>query len=153
MVMEQMTTTRFSFGDFELDAGRRLLLNKGEPVALNYKTFELLFALVSRSGEILSKDDLLATVWEGQFVEEGNLTVHISALRKALGETKNENKYIATVPGRGYTFVAQLGAVGDDIIIETHTHSEIFVEEEISEDPDEAFKFADIRALKGRDST
>src|SRR6266446_1552541 len=101
--MEQVTTTSFSFGDFELDASRRLLFNQGRPVALNYRTLELLCALVSRRAEILSKDELLATVWEGQFVEEGNLTVHISALRKALGETKNENKFIVTVPGRGYS--------------------------------------------------
>jgi Tol biopolymer transport system component/DNA-binding winged helix-turn-helix (wHTH) protein len=132
--MEELTTTRFSFGDFELDGARRRLLKQGQPVALNYRTFELLFALVSRRGEILSKDDLLATVWEGQFVEEGNLTVHISALRKALGESKNENKFIVTVPGRGYSFVAELNdATGDDIIIESHTRSEIFVEEEIVE--------------------
>src|SRR5258708_6663640 len=128
--MEQLTTTRFSFGDFELDAGRRLLLSEGEPVALNYRAFELLHALVSRAGEILSKDELLAMVWEGQFVEEGNLTVHISALRKALGETKNENKYIVTVPGRGYSFVAELNDTGSDqIFIESHSRSEIFVEE------------------------
>ncbi len=57
---------------------------------------------------MLSKDELLEKVWAGQFVEENNLTVHVSALRKALGETKNEHRFIVTVPGKGYSFVAKV---------------------------------------------
>lgn len=124
----------FSFGEFELDAGHRLLLKRGETVNLNPKTFDLLLALVQNYGAILSKNDLLDRVWENQFVEENNLTVHVAALRKALGETKNEHKYIVTVPGKGYSFVAELNdPKRDEIVVESHKFERIVVEEETEE--------------------
>ncbi len=98
----------FSFGDFELSGAKRTLLKRGEIISLNSKTFDLLFTLIENHGKILSKDELLDKVWEGQFVEENNLTVQISALRKIFGESKNENKFIATIPGKGYKFVAEI---------------------------------------------
>src|SRR5215471_20917547 len=97
----------YRFGDFELDYSQRLLLRDGRPVALNPKAFDLLTALVENRGQLMTKDQLLERVWPGQFVEEGNLTVHMSTVRKALGERKNEQRYIVTVPGRGYQFVAE----------------------------------------------
>lgn len=107
--METTSEKTFSFGDFELNGAKRTLLKRGETIPLNSKTFDLLFTLIENHGKILSKDELLDKVWEGQFVEENNLTVQISALRKVFGEKKNEHKYIATIPGKGYKFVAEIG--------------------------------------------
>lgn len=98
----------FSFGDFELSGAKRTLLKRGEPLALNSKTFDLLLTLVENHGKVLSKDELLDKVWESRFVEENNLTVQISALRKIFGEKKNEHQFIATIPGKGYKFVAEV---------------------------------------------
>lgn len=98
----------YFFDRFEVDPLKRTLLKDGDPHPLNPKAFDLLLALVSRHGEVLSKQQLLDVVWRDQFVEEKNLTVHVAALRKALGETKNEHRFIATVPGSGYKFVAKV---------------------------------------------
>ena len=98
---------------------RRLLFKEGKPVSLNSKTFDLLLALIMKRGEILSKDELLETVWAGQFVEEGNLTVHISTLRKILGEKKDENRFIITVPGRKATVKFRPHIVGSAVITAT----------------------------------
>ncbi len=106
--MKKEKKTGFSFEEFEIDINRRLLLKEGEAVNLNPKAFDLLLTLVKNHGKLLSKDELLNTVWENQFVEENNLTVHITALRKALGEVKNEHRFIVTVPGKGYNFVAKV---------------------------------------------
>ena len=138
--MDTLTAQSFRFHDFELDVARRLLLKNGSPVTLKARAFDLLLALVESRGQVLSKDDLLAKVWPGQFVEEGNLKVHISALRKVFGEGRNDHRFILTVPGRGYSFV---GDINDDteaeVTVETHRRSRVIVEEEINEgliDPD-----------------
>ncbi|HKX83199.1 MAG TPA: winged helix-turn-helix domain-containing protein, partial [Pyrinomonadaceae bacterium] len=132
--MEVSSAKRFRFGDFELDGTRRLLLRRGEPVTLNSKTFDLLYALLERHGDILSKDELLEKIWPGQFVEEGNLTVHVSTLRKVFGESKREHRFIVTVPGRGYGFVADLDSEPvAEVTVESHSSSHIVVEEEIKE--------------------
>jgi len=96
----------YQFGEFQLDAGRRLLLREGEPVVIAPKVYEVLLALVETQGQPLSKDDLLSRVWPDTIVEESNLTVSVSALRRVLGERRGEQKYIATIPGVGYKFVA-----------------------------------------------
>ncbi|PYS99207.1 MAG: hypothetical protein DMF63_14170 [Acidobacteria bacterium] len=98
----------YFFGEFEVDPGRRVLLRSGVDVKLKPKTVDVLLALIERHGEVVSKGDLLDRAWDGQFVEEKNLSVHIAALRKIFGETKNENRFIATVPGTGYSFVADV---------------------------------------------
>lgn len=127
----------FCFGEFEIDADHRLLLKRGEAVPLNSKTFDLLLTLAENHGRVLSKNDLLDKVWENQFVEENNLTVHVAALRKALGETKNEHRFIVTVPGKGYQFVAELdGTTNGDIVVESRRVERIVVEEEIEEQTD-----------------
>ena len=95
-----------SFGPFTLDGRRRVLLKDGQAVALTSKGVEILLALVERAGDIVEKDELFRRVWPNQAVEEGNLTVNIAAIRKALGERAADHRYIATVPGRGYKFVA-----------------------------------------------
>src|SRR5229473_663750 len=100
----------FEFGDFILVPEERLLLCSGEPVPLTPKAFDVLVVLVRRSGHLVSKDDLLSEVWPGTFVEEVNLTVNISALRKALDRGRNGNGMIQTVPKCGYRFVAPVMA-------------------------------------------
>jgi DNA-binding winged helix-turn-helix (wHTH) protein/Tfp pilus assembly protein PilF len=96
----------FQFGDFVLIPKERLLLAGGKPVHLTAKAFDLLAILVRRCGHLVSKDELLREVWPDTFVEEVNLTVNISALRKALGQGCNGKGMIQTVPTRGYRFVA-----------------------------------------------
>lgn len=109
--MNQASPQVYDFGNFRLDAVKRLLLRNGEVVSLQAKDLELLLALVERSGQVLSKDDLMKQVWPDSLVEEGNLSVHIFALRRALGESPEDHKFIVTVPGRGYSFVADVRAV------------------------------------------
>ncbi len=123
----------YRFDNFQIDAARRILQRGGEPLALNPKAFDLLLTLIENRGEILSKNDLLERVWENQFVEENNLTVHISALRKALGEKKNENRFLVTIPGKGYKFVGALNEPSNEIIIENHSFSRIVIDEDIGE--------------------
>ncbi|HVE57636.1 MAG TPA: winged helix-turn-helix domain-containing protein [Pyrinomonadaceae bacterium] len=128
--MKNVIGKQFYFDEFEVDSVRRILLKRGKNVALNPKAFDLLVVLIERRGEIISKSDLLDAVWENQFVEEKNLTVHVAALRKAFGERKNENRFIATIPGTGYKFVAPLNDPGNEIIIETEKIERITIEEE-----------------------
>ena len=94
---------RLRFGEFELAPVGRALWRRREPVKLGSRTLDILIALASRPGQILSKDDLTRLVWRGAFVDETALRVGISAVRKALG--KHGDRCIATVPGRGYCFV------------------------------------------------
>lgn len=130
--MQTTENTHISFGDFELDPLHRRLIKDGQPVALKPKAFDLLLVLIEGCGEVLSKNDLLDRVWENQFVEENNLTVHIAALRKALGERKNDNRYIVTVPGSGYKFVAELKEPQtSEIVLESHSFEHVVYEEEI----------------------
>lgn len=130
--MNTAVDSRLFFDDFEVDSTRRVLLKQGQTIPLNPKAFDLLLALIAQRGETVSKNDLLDKVWENQFVEEKNLTVQIVALRKALGERKDENRFIATIPGKGYKFVAFLNAQnGNNLIIETQKIERITIEEEI----------------------
>ena len=95
------------FDGYRLDTARRqLLTSNGLPVPLMPKALETLVYLVEHAGQTVSKDDLLRAVWPDTVVEENNLTQNISALRKALGEKAGEHRFIVTVPGRGYRFVA-----------------------------------------------
>src|SRR5271166_5045202 len=95
-----------SFGPFRLLAARRLLLEGDQPVRLGSRAFDILAALVERAGEVVGKDELIARVWPQMFVEESNLKIQVSALRRALGDCQGGQRYIVTIPGRGYNFVA-----------------------------------------------
>jgi predicted ATPase/DNA-binding winged helix-turn-helix (wHTH) protein len=95
-----------SFGPFRLVPGQRLLLEGDKPVRLGSRALDILIVLVEHSGEVVGKDELIARVWPGTFVEEGNLKFQVGGLRRALGDGHAGNRYIATVPGRGYSFVA-----------------------------------------------
>ncbi|MFL6254827.1 MAG: winged helix-turn-helix domain-containing tetratricopeptide repeat protein [Pyrinomonadaceae bacterium] len=96
----------YDFGPFRIDAHRRLLLRGVEPIQLTPKVFETLFVLVRNSGRVLTKGEMIETIWPDSFVEESNLAQHIFLLRKILGEERNEHRFIVTVPGSGYRFVA-----------------------------------------------
>lgn len=113
----------YEFGPFRLCAAERLLLRAGEVVPLTPKVFDLLVLLVERHGHLLEREALLSAVWADSFVEEANLTVSISALRKALGEQANGQPYIETVPKRGYRFVADVRKLNDQAIESMVTES------------------------------
>ena len=101
----------YEFGTFHLDSCKKLLTSRGKPLPLTPKALDILLVLVEHAGQVMSKEDLLRLVWPDTVVEEGNLTFNIHALRKALGERPSEHKYILTVPGRGYCFVAETSRV------------------------------------------
>jgi eukaryotic-like serine/threonine-protein kinase len=103
----------YEFGPFRVDAEKETLLRTGEAVALTPKTFQILLVLVRHSQEVVTKDDLLKTVWPDTFVEEANLSRNIFMLRKALGESPQDHKYILTVPGRGYRLAENVRLVAD----------------------------------------
>jgi TolB-like protein/DNA-binding winged helix-turn-helix (wHTH) protein len=100
----------YEFGEFHLDSRRGVLRMRqdGRPIELAPKALGVLVHLVERAGRTVSKGDLLHAVWPGLVVEEGNLTQAIHVLRKALGEHPEEHRYIVTVPGHGYRFVAEV---------------------------------------------
>ena len=99
----------YQFGEFELKVGARVLARQGEKLPLGAKAFEILTCLVDHAGEVVTKEQLLRTVWPESFVEESNLSQHVLTLRKALGD---RSSYIVTVPGRGYQFTEAVQVVG-----------------------------------------
>jgi eukaryotic-like serine/threonine-protein kinase len=103
------------FGPYRVDAEHRLLLRGHDAVPLSPKAFDLLLVLLERSGEVVSKDDLMKLLWPDTFVEESNLGQQVFQLRKALGERPQDHAYIITVPGRGYQFVEQVRAVSPEL--------------------------------------
>ena len=95
-----------SFGPFHVLPTQRLLLEGDRPLRLGSRAFDILVALVERTGDLVSKGELIARVWPDTVVEEGNLKVQVAAVRRTLRDGEKGNRYIATVPGRGYWFVA-----------------------------------------------
>jgi len=95
-----------AFGSFRLFPSRQQLLDGDQPVSLGSRALEILLLLVRHAGELVGKADLIAQVWPATFVDETNLRVHVAALRKALGDGQAGNRYVVTIPGRGYRFVA-----------------------------------------------
>ncbi len=112
--MSAETKAFYEFGRFRCDPGEQLLMCNGKPVPLPPKSFEILLALVRSNGRLVMKDELMREVWPDAFVEEANLTVNISALRKVLGETAEGQQYIETVPKRGYRFIAKVAVIERD---------------------------------------
>ena len=129
----------YEFDEFRLDVMKRQLTREGETVPLYSKAFDLLLVLVQNNGRDLSKDELLELVWPGQELEESNLTVNISAVRRALGEKAAQPRYLITIPGRGYRFVGNLGRGEVGLIIESQSVSQITVVNETETDEDRAF--------------
>ena len=108
------TPTEVSFGPFRLLRTQFLLLEGDTPVPLGSRALEILTALLERHGELVSKQDLMARVWPDVFVEPANLTVHMSALRRALRDGQDGNRFIVNIPGRGYCFVASVAVSTDE---------------------------------------
>ncbi|HEY9286020.1 MAG TPA: winged helix-turn-helix domain-containing protein [Pyrinomonadaceae bacterium] len=111
--MTEQAQEVYEFDPFHLDAARRLLLRNSRPVRLTAKAFDVLLLLVRQAGEVVAKETFMRAVWPDSFVEDSNLTVSISVLRKALGDSYGEPKYIETVSRRGYRFVARVRRVLD----------------------------------------
>jgi predicted ATPase/DNA-binding winged helix-turn-helix (wHTH) protein len=109
-VLEQFTSESperiFTFGRFRLIPARQLLLRDGVPIPVGSRVLDLLTTLVQRSGELVTKDELIAATWPDVFVHDSNLKVNMCSLRRSLGDTQKRPTYVATIPGRGYRFVA-----------------------------------------------
>src|SRR6516164_8700364 len=105
-----MENEEISFGRFRLDLDLRELRRDGQPVRLHRRALGILCALAEAKGEVVSKDELMTRLWPGRIVEEGNLHVHVSALRKSLDELGEGHGLVVTVPGRGYR-LADLAAL------------------------------------------
>ena len=96
------------FGELQVDPVRRLLLRKGEVVPITPKAFSILLVLLDQPGRVVDKKELIQQVWPDTFVTEANLMQNISSLRKVLGERAGDRRYVVTVPGKGYSFVADV---------------------------------------------
>jgi eukaryotic-like serine/threonine-protein kinase len=124
----------YEFGPFRVDPDKRLLLRDNQPVPLQPKAFETLLVLLQNSETVVLKDELMKSVWPGTFVEESNLAQNIFVLRKTLGEGSGENRYIVTVPGRGYRFSEKVRFVPqqDDLVLQSHSITRVVIDEQTS---------------------
>ena len=112
MLFRSQTKVIFEFGCFSLNPAERLLLREQVQVRLPPKAFDVLVVLVENRGRLLGKDELLRTVWPDTFVEESNLTQHVSILRKALRDGEDGFQYVETIPRHGYRFIAEVRELG-----------------------------------------
>jgi DNA-binding winged helix-turn-helix (wHTH) protein/TolB-like protein len=121
----------YEFGPFRIDPEERQLLRGKEPIPVTPKAFETLLILIRSSEHVVLKDDLMKALWPDSFVEESNLTQNIFVLRKALGETAQDARYIATIPGRGYRFTEKVREVTDEpatLVFESRSIQRVTVE-------------------------
>jgi DNA-binding winged helix-turn-helix (wHTH) protein/TolB-like protein/Flp pilus assembly protein TadD len=134
--MNLETNDFYEFDAFRLDPHERVLLRGGQMVQLTPKAFETLFVLIQSSNHVVEKDELMKRIWPDTFVEEANLAVNISLLRKTLGERPGGGQYIETVPRRGYRFVANVSRKWDEpttIIVRERTVARVVIEEDDAE--------------------
>src|ERR1700746_1063066 len=101
------------FGPFELLSGKRVLLRDGVTLSLGSRAFDILLYLAERPGQVIGKKELIDHVWSDVTVEEGSLRVHVAAIRKALGDGQFGNRYIASIKGRGYSFIESVVRLED----------------------------------------
>jgi predicted ATPase/DNA-binding winged helix-turn-helix (wHTH) protein len=113
MTRDSTRPRQFAFGPFRLFPTQQLLLEGESPVRLGSRARDLLIALIEQAGQVITKEALNARVWPNIVVEEGSLRVHVAALRKALRDGKEGRRYIANVPGRGYSFVGKVVATDE----------------------------------------
>src|ERR1051325_1059653 len=124
----------YEFGPFRLDCDERLLRRAEGVVPLAPKAFDLLHTLVADADRLITKEELLKQVWAGSFVEEANLSHNIYKLRDALGEKQNGEKFIETIPRRGYRFVAKVTEVrdeGSDVLVQQIDRANVLIEEQV----------------------
>lgn len=138
----------YEFGEFRLDTAERLLLHNGKPVVLPPKVFDTLVVLVENSGHLLDKERLMHELWPDAFVEEVNLSVNISSLRRVLGESASGGHYIDTVPKRGYRFAAdvrELEGASADLLVHNRIRARIVSEEVETRTPAEGAELTDAK--------
>jgi TolB-like protein/DNA-binding winged helix-turn-helix (wHTH) protein/Tfp pilus assembly protein PilF len=129
--MSQHSSHFYQFGEFLIDTKEQQLFRGNKIVPLTPKVFDTLLFFVENSERMLTKNELMERVWAGSFVEEANLTQNVSTLRKALGENPHEHRFIATVPGRGYRFVAPVRELPDEetnVVFQEKTRAPIKIE-------------------------
>src|SRR5579859_5929656 len=134
--MTKTTNQLYEFGPFRVDTRECLLLRDGKVIALTPKAFETLLVFLQNAGRLLPKEELMQRIWQDSYVEEVNLSQHISTLRKVLGDTVQESRFIVTVPGRGYRFTEKVRFVpeDDEIALVTRSITKVQIKEEISGD-------------------
>jgi DNA-binding winged helix-turn-helix (wHTH) protein/tetratricopeptide (TPR) repeat protein len=125
----------YEFGPFRIDPEERQLLRGEDPIPLTPKAFETLLILIGSSERVVLKDDLMKSLWPDSFVEESNLTQNIFVLRKALGETAQDARYITTVPGRGYRFTEKVRSVPQQqemqgIVVQSQSITRVVIDEQ-----------------------
>ncbi len=131
--MNLETNDFYEFDSFRLDARERMLLRNGEMVQLTPKAFETLLVLIENNNRVIEKDELMKRIWPDTFVEEANLAVNISLLRKTLGERPGGGQYIETIPRRGYRFVAIVTQKWDEpttVIVRERTVARVVIEQD-----------------------
>lgn len=129
--MAAETRLIYQFDDFQLEPNERRLVYRGEVIPLPGKAFEMLLVLIRNRGKLLTKDEIFELVWPDQVVEESNLTVNMSAIRRALGERASSPRYITTISGRGYRFTGEVRQlVADSLTIEHESFARVVVEQE-----------------------
>src|SRR5438046_3283161 len=124
----------YEFANFRIDVAKHRLLKDGEPLPVTPKAVEILLLLAQNSGRIVEKDELMAAIWPDTIVEESNLTQTVYVLRKVLGQDASGEKFIQTIPKRGYRFLHELRAVADesDLIVKHQTSSRTGSGEEVN---------------------
>src|SRR5262245_59714638 len=114
--LELQNSPFYEFGPFRLAPDEHRLYRDGEVILLPPKEFDLLLLLVQNSGQVMNRESLIKALWPNTVVEEANLNVQISALRKALAENQGEQRYIETLPRLGYRFIAAVTEVNESDI-------------------------------------
>ncbi len=134
---DQSRNNLYEFGPFRLNAGERLLLRGDEVVPLTPKAFEMLLVLVESGGRVLTKEELMTRLWPDTVVEEANLSHNIYKLREALAGASNGEKFIETLPRRGYRFLAKVSRTSPsdfEILIQERSRAHILIEEDDAAD-------------------
>lgn len=135
----------YEFGTFRLDPIKRVLTRDGERLPLTQKAFDTLLVLVKNSKRVVDKHELMGAVWPDTFVEENNLMQSISTLRKVLGESRKDHKFIVTIQGRGYRFVAGVREVFyecSDVVVVGHSQAGILWRGDLATEPNAMRKLA-----------
>ena len=129
MASSRIQKELYEFGPFRVDPEKETVIRAGEPVSITPKNFQILLVLIRNNKQIVTKDDLMKTVWPDTFVEEANLSRNIFMLRKALGETAQDHRYIVTVPGQGYRLAEDVRLVPEqELTVVAASHSLLKVE-------------------------